>query len=408
MTQDPIVVTGLGLITCIGLDLNESWASLVAGKSGARTITSFDTSKNYTKFACQIHDGFDDMARKYATKRLLRQTSRTCQGSYVAAKQMVQQYGIDFSTLNRKRIGVIIGSGAAVALGQADIEKESQDPYAVVKNMPNAVPARISLEFDLQGPSFVVSTACASGADAIGLAWQLIDSGRCDMVLTGGTEVMVNPYSIQGFNSAMALSERNDSPATASRPFEKNRSGFVMGEGAGVVILERASHARARGARVICQHRGYASTCEASDIMRPKEGGEGMAHTMRMALEYSSTRPEEVDYISAHGTSTGQNDRSETMAIKQVFGAHASKLAVSSQKSMVGHALGAAGAIEFVASAKIIEEGIITPTINYDEPDPELDLDYVPNVARKADVNVVTSNSFGFGGHNCVHVLSRY
>lgn len=407
MSKNRVVVSGLGLVTSVGLDLDTSWANLKAGVSGAKTITRFSTEKNYTKFGCLLSPHFEEEVRKYAPRRLLRQTTATCQASFLAAHQMMRQYGIDYSGLDRTRIAVIIGTGGALDLG-SDFETEASNQYVIVKNMPNAVPARISMEWLLEGPSFTVSTACASGADAIGVAYTLIKAGVVDAVVTGGTDAVVNTYTIRGFNAVMALSERNDSPETASRPFDANRTGFVIGEGAGVLLLESEDHARRRGAKIICEHLGYASTCEASDIMRPKDGGVGMAHTMALALKNAGVRPEEVDYISAHGTSTPQNDRSETMAIKEVLGAQAKKVAVSSQKSMIGHSLGASGAIEFVVSAKIIEEGFLTPTINYETPDTDMDLDYVPNVGRKADVRVVLSNSFGFGGHNCTHVLGRY
>jgi 3-oxoacyl-[acyl-carrier-protein] synthase II len=253
-----------------------------------------------------------------------------------------------------------------------------------------------------------VNSACASGADALGVAHTLITSGRLDMVIVGGADAVVNTGSILGFNHLMALSERNDEPERASRPFDKNRSGFVMGEGGGLVILESEEHALSRGAQIICEHVGYASTNEASNIMQPKEGGVGMGITMSAALEDAGMAPEEIQYVSAHGTSTGHNDRCESQGIRRAFGEHADKLAVSSQKSMVGHSLGAAGAIEFVVTALSIAEDFATPTINYETPDPDCNLDYVPNQGRSMVIDGAISNSFGFGGHNVSHVLRKY
>lgn len=407
MSDNRIVVTGLGLVTSLGLDLDTCWQNLKDGKSGARTITRFDTAKNYTKFACLLPDDFPTALRKYAKRRFVRQTTATGQVAFMAAKQMVEQYNLDFDKMDRSRIGVIMGTGGAMDLG-SDLEAEANNQYVIIKNMANAVAARIAMEFQLEGPAMVVATACASAADALGVAQKLIRAGVIDAAVTGGADAVVNPFTIQGFNAVMALSERNDDPAKASRPFDKNRDGFVFGEGAGLVFLESEAHAKARGANIICEHLGHASTCEAADIMRPKEGGAGMKITMEKALQDAGIAPEAVDYISAHGTSTPQNDRSETMAIKDVFGDHAHKLAVSSQKSMLGHAVGGSGGIEFVVTSKIIEEGFITPTINYETPDEGMDLDYVPNEGRESDVKVALSNSFAFGGHNCTHILGKY
>lgn len=288
------------------------------------------------------------------------------------------------------------------------VQENLDDTWGVLKTMPNALVGWIAIEFGLEGMAFTVNSACASAADALGVAHTMIRAGLLDMVITGGCDAVVNTGSMRSFNHLMALSERNNDPEHASRPFDKNRNGFVFGEGGGLVILESEEHALKRGANILCEHAGYASTNEATNIMAPKDGGSGMANTMRQALHDAEIAPEAVSYISAHGTSTGANDRCETMGIKGALGDHAYKVAISSQKSMTGHALGGAGGIEFVVCVLSILNDFVTPTINYEVPDPELDLDYVPNVGRSMNVDVVLSNSFGFGGHNVTHVLRKY
>lgn len=406
MSRKKVVVTGMSLITSVGLDLETSWAAMKAGKSGVIRGTKWDLSTTPTKIAAELPAGFPDMVRKYTSKRFMRQASYSGQLALVLAKQLVEKYDPNFAKLDRSRIGVILGTGGSGGYDPDTFKPD--DTWAVIKNMPNAMAGWITMEFGLEGSAFTVNSACASGADALGVAHTLITSGRLDMVLAGGADAVVNRGSIMGFNHLMALSERNDEPTRASRPFDKNRNGFVMGEGGGMVFLESEEHALARGARILCEHPGYASTNEASNIMAPKEGGVGMAIAMRKALEDAGMSPEEIQYVSAHGTSTGHNDRCESQGIRRAFGAHADKLAVSSQKSMIGHSLGAAGAIEFVVSALSILDDFASPTINYETPDPDCDLDYVPNVGRQMEINAAISNSFGFGGHNTTHVLRKY
>ncbi len=405
MSEDRIVVTGLSMITSLGLDLETTWEGLKNGRSGVRRGTrwALDTP---TTIAAELPAEFPTFARRYVKARFMRQSSRSGQLALVLAHQLFERHPTDFSALDRTRIGTIIGTGGSG--GWDSSANADEDRWIVLKNMPNALAGWIAMGFGLEGPAFTVNSACASGADAIGVAHTLLKSGLVDMVVTGGSDAIVSRASIMGFNHLMALSEKNDEPEKASSPFDKNRGGFVMGEGGALLILEKESHAKARGATILAEHAGYASTNEASNIMAPKEGGVGMAHTMSLAIERAGIAPSDVDYISAHGTSTAHNDRSESQAIRQVLGEHADRVAVSSQKSMIGHCLGAAGAIEFVVSTLSILEGFATPTINYTTPDPECDLDYVPNVGRRMKIDTVLSNSFGFGGHNVTHILRRY
>ncbi len=406
MTKRKVVVTGMSLITSLGLDLEANWEKFKAGESGVRTGTRWDISQTPTKIAAELDPGFTKFVRKYASRRFIRQTSRSGQLAMVLARQLVQAYDPGLDKLDRTRIGCIIGTGGS---GGYDPDMmRVDDTWAVVRNMPNALAAWISIEFGLEGSTYTVNSACASGADALGIAHTLIQSGRLDMAVVGGADAVVNFGTVHGFNQVLALSERNDAPERASRPFDKNRDGFVLGEGGGLVFLESEEHARKRGATILVEHAGYASTDEATNIMAPKEGGVGMAQTMTAALRDAGIDPDEVDYISAHGTSTDHNDRCESQGIRLALGERANKVAVSSQKSMIGHSLGAAGAIEFVVTVLSMLEGFATPTINYEVPDPDCDLDYVPNVGREMKIDVAMSNSFGFGGHNVTHVLRRY
>ncbi len=406
MTRRRVVVTGMSLITPLGLNLEESWAKLKAGVSGVKQGTRWDISQTPTKIAAELDPEFPKVVRKYTSRRFIRQTSRSGQVAMVLAKQLMADHDPGLDKLDRTRIGCIIGTG-----GSAGYDPEMMrvdDTWAVVRNMPNALAAWVAIEFGLEGSTYTVNSACASGADALGIAHTLIQSGRLEMAVSGGADAVVNFGTVHGFNQLLALSERNDEPEKASRPFDKNRDGFVLGEGGALVILESEEHAKKRGATILAEHAGYASTDEATNIMAPKEGGTGMAQTMTFAMKDAGVNPEEVAYISAHGTSTDHNDRCESQGIRLAFGPHADKLAVSSQKSMIGHSLGAAGAIEFVATLLSIRDGYATPTINYETPDPDCDLDYVPNVGREMAIDVALSNSFGFGGHNVTHVLRRY
>ena len=404
---DRIVVTGVGLVTSLGLGLAPTWAGLKAGRVATAPITRFDTAGLHTRFACLLPDGLEEAARARFKRRFLRTLSDTSRAVLLATDQMLEDFAIPLGAFDPARVGVCIGLGIGVDLSPDRIEKEAADPYGVVRNMHNAAAGRLGQHYGLLGPCHAVATACASGGDAAGQGVGWLKLGVCDQVIVGGADVVVSRYLLQSFAAAMALSERNDDPSTASRPFDRDRDGFVVGEGAGVLMLERLSDARARGATVLCEHLAYASTTERGDVMRPEDGGVGMARTLGAALAASGRRPSEVDYVNAHGTSTVQNDLCETLAIQAVLGDRARGVAVSSQKSMLGHTLGAAGAIELGVTALSIHEGFVTPTMSHKTPGPGMTLDYVAGEGRAQRVEVAMSNSFGFGGHNSCHVLAR-
>jgi len=389
------------MITPLGLDLESSWDGLVAGRSGIRRISLFDASSHHTKIAGQLPDDFEEYARRHCNRRLARQMARAVKMGYVCTKEAVAASQINFALYDPVRCAVIFG---AADTGHSSIY---DDQYWIVKTMPHSVSAWVSLEYKLEGPNFTVSAACASSAYAVAYAYDLIVADKADLVIAGGASSIVNPEHVRGFNELGALSLANDPPQQASRPFSLGRDGFVIGEGAGVLILESEQSAQARGATIYAELIGYAMTSEAHNIMAPRPDGAGMAKTMRAALKNAGISPECVDYINAHGTSTPLNDKCETMAIKAVFGDLAYRIPVSSAKSMIGHTAGACGAIETVITVMSIRTGILTPTINYAQ-DPELDLDYVPHHARRRDVNVAISNLFGFGGCNATLVLRRY
>lgn len=401
MSRKRVVITGVGMVNAVGLNVEEAFANMMAGMSGARPIHFFDASTIPTRFACEPPKEFEAVLKKYSNRRFVNQTLKFSQYGYVAACQMLEDYPVDFSKVDVERVGIPIGVSGAGVYG------DPGNTWAIVRCMSNALPAWISMKFGIEGPSFVVSTACASGADAIGMAYRMIQSGELDMAITGGADATVTHDCVKGFNSVMALSEKNHSPSKASRPFDRDRDGFVMGEGAGLIILEELEHAQRRGAKIICEFLGFASTSEAANIVAPKEGGVGMMVTMRKALKNAGITPEQVDYISAHGTSTTQNDKCEALAIREVFGNH--KLMISSQKSMIGHCIGAAGGIEAVTTALTVQRDQVTPTINLDNVEPGFeDMDFVPHEGRHAPVNVAISNSFAFGGHNCTLVMAKY
>ncbi len=403
--SNKIVVTGINAITSLGLDFHETWSNLLKGKSGVKKITLFDTSENDTKIAAELPDNFDEYSSQFVKKRITKQMTRATKMCLVCAKKAVDQYNIDFEKLDKSRCGVVMG---VVSTGNSSTETGTNDRNAIVKNMNNAMSAWIALEYKLEGPNYTISTACSSSAHAIGAAYDMIKNNRADLVIVGGADSTVNKEEINGFNAIFALSTENENPEKASKPFTKNRDGFVIGEGAGIIILESEEHAKARNAEIIAEIADYALTCESYNIMAPQKDGEGMAKTMRLALANAGVSPEKIDYINTHGTSTTLNDMYETKAIKKVFGDHAYKLAISSSKSMIGHTIGAAGVIEAIITINTIKTGIVTPTINYDEPDPELDLDYVPNKPREKEVNYAVSNSFAFGGHNSSIVIKKY
>lgn len=407
-----VVITGIGAVTPVGIGKDAFWNALIEGKSGVGPITRFDVSEYTTKIAGEVTDF---VVTDFIDKKEAKRMDRSTQYAVAASKMAIEDAKLDLDAENRERIGVIIGTGIGgmealyeqykvlFAKGPSRIS-----PFLVPMMIGNMASGMTSIKFGLQGPSSCVVTACATGTNSIGDAARAIKYGDADVMVAGGTEAPISPAALAGFGSMKALSTRNDEPELASRPFDKDRDGFVMGEGAGIVILEELEHALARGAHIYAELAGYAYNSDAYHITAPAPGGVMAAKAMRQALQDGGIDPNEVDYINAHGTSTGLNDKNETMAIKEVFGEHAYELAVSSIKSMTGHLLGAAGGVECIAAALAIEQGIIPPTINYDTPDEGLDLNYVPNVAEKREVRVALSNSLGFGGHNATLALKKY
>jgi len=398
-----VVVTGMGAVTSIGATMPAFWDGLVSGKCGMKKIERISVEEHETTVAAEVDEAYKTEISKYWKKRQLGATTATTQFGLASAAEAVTDCGVDMAEYDGSKVGVIFGVIDTV-YEDAECEKRNN---LTLKNMPNGLPALIALKYGFQGPNFSLSTACASSAYAIALGKQMIESGLCDMVIAGGTSGMVSHDTITGFNQLLAMSVNPD-PETAARPFTKNRDGFIMGEGGGTVVLEAEESAKKRGARIYCELAGASATCEAFNLTAPQTDGIGMADAMRKALEDGAVSPEEVNYINAHGTSTSLNDLYETKAIHSVFGDHAKELSVSSIKAAIGHTLGACGALEAIACVKAIETGILPPTLHYDEPDEVLDLDYVPNEAKKADVNVAISNSFGFGGHNSTLVFRRY
>lgn len=408
-----VVITGSGAVTPLGLNVTEFWEGLKAGRSGVGLITRFDTANFEAKIAAEAK-GFvpaDFMDRKEA-----RRMDRYTQFAVASAKQAWSDAGLNKDALDAERCGVYFGSGiGGMETFSAEFEVLFQkgpkrvSPFMVPMMIANMAAGTIAIQFNLQGPNMTTVTACSSANNAIGEAFHAIRTGRADLMVTGGAEASVVPIAVAGFNNMQALSTRyNETPEKASRPFDKGRDGFVMGEGGGVLILESLEHARGRGARIYAEVIGYGCAADAYHMVQPPENGEGGARAMVRALKDAGIAPTEVDYINAHGTSTPQGDIAETRAVKSVFGDHAFKLAISSTKSMHGHLLGAAGAVELIASVMAMVEGVLPPTINQEEKDPECDLDYVPNVAREAQVKVAMSNSFGFGGQNATVIVRRF
>jgi len=404
MSRRRTVITGVSMLTPVGLTTSDSFDRLYAGHSGARPITLFDASGYSTTFACQLPEDYAALEKRHTSKRFGRQTVRGTRLGYVAVKQLLEAYPIPFETLNRRRLGLSLGVSGASAE-----QCSPTDQWEIVKSMINALPAWVSIEYGLEGPSFSVATACATSGDAIAHAWRLIQTGEADLVITGGADAPITPRVLAGFSNVMALSGRNHDPARASRPFDRDRDGFVLGEGAGILVLEAEDHAKSRGAEILAELKGFASTSEANNIMAPKDGGVGMAVTMQAAIEHAGLTPDDIDYVSAHGTSTPHNDLAEGLAMHRVFGGRVAQVPISSQKSMVGHSMGASGAIEAVVTTLTVATGRITPTVNLEHLDPRLEgLDVVPNQGREAKVRHALSNSFAFGGHNCTLVFSRY
>ena len=407
-----VVVTGMGVISPLGLDAATTWEGLIAGRSGADYITQFDASKHETRFAAEVK-GFEPT--DYIGRKEARRMDRFTQMAVVASMQAVEQAGLQIDPTNQDSIGVLIGSGIGGLMTLSEqinvlIEQgpDRVSPFLVPMMITDMASGQVSIILGARGPNFCPTSACSSGSDAIGTAYEIIKRGDALAMLAGGSEAIITPIGIAGFNANRAISTRNEEPQLASRPFDSERSGFVIGEGAAVLVLEELSYARKRGAHIVAEVVGYGASSDAFHITQPAEDGEGAVRAMRMAIQKSGLAPADIDYINAHGTSTPLNDRIETVAIKTVFGDHAYKLAVSSTKSMTGHLVGAAGALEAAICVMTISNGIIPPTINLTSPDPDCDLDYVPNVARKAKVRTALSNSFGFGGHNSVLVFREF
>jgi len=411
MERRRVVITGLGAVTPLGLNVGEFWQGLIAGRSGIAPITLFDASAFPTRIAGEVKN-FDPGA--FFDVREAKRLDRFAQFAMVAGLQAVKDSGIDFAKEDGLKCGALIGSGIG---GLREIEEQhirllqkgpnKISPFMVPKLMMNAASGQLSMFFGLRGPNFAAASACASATNSIGEAGRIIAFGDADVMVAGGSEAACTPLGLGGFCALKALSTRNDAPQKASRPFDLDRDGFVLGEGAGVVVLEELEHARKRGSHIYAELAGYGATADAYHLTAPEPSGAGAYNAMRIALANGRINPSEVNHISAHGTSTPLNDAMETAAIKTVFGDHAKKIAVSSIKSMIGHLLGASGGASVVACALAIKEGVVPPTINYTTPDPVCDLDYVPNAARQMSVSVALSNAFGFGGHNACLAIRR-
>ncbi len=407
-----VVITGLGCVSPLGNDVESTWQNVIAGKSGMGQITKFDTTGYKTTIAAEVKN-FD--AKALFGRREMRRMDMVSMYALAAAQQAVADAGLEIDDDNRDRIGTVIGTGIGgigtlyenvktlVEQGPSRVS-----PFLVPRMLPDSPGGMIAIHLGVRATNFAVVTACATGTNALGESAEVIRRGQADVILAGGSEASIVPIAMAGMIVMGALSDRNDEPERASRPFDANRNGFVMGEGAAVLVLESLEHAQARGAQILAEVSGYGSTNDAYHISAPAENGAGAAKCMRAALDSADMSGGEIGYINAHGTSTNLNDKSETSAIKEVFGEHAEKLAISSTKSMTGHLLGAAGALEALFCVKAITDEMLPPTINYENPDPECDLDYVPNQARPTLVDHVMSNSFGFGGHNATIILSRF
>ncbi len=407
-----VVVTGMGTLAPNGNNVSEYWDALTAGQSGIDHITYFDTTDFPVKIAGEVSN-FDP--EQYFDRKEVRKLDPFSVYALVASNEAIQMSGLDAGGFDPQRAGVMLGCGIGgittllaehVVLQNRGARRIS--PFFVTKLIANIAGGQIAIKWDLQGPNQTVTSACASATDAIGLALRLIQSGSADIMVAGGTEASICDLPLAGFSTIRALCNAADPPQSASRPFDKDRGGFVLGEGAGILVLETEEHAVSRGATILGELAGYGSTNDAFHVTQPAQGGAGAVKAMQLAMEDAGAEPEEVDYINAHGTSTPYNDKNETAAIKTVFGDHARKLKISSTKSMTGHLLGASGGIEAIASLKAIEKQTIPPTINYTTPDPDCDLDYVPNISQETQVNSVLSNTFGFGGHNAVVFMRKW
>lgn len=407
-----VVITGLGMVTPLGIGVEETWNALIQGKSGIRKITAFDASDFPSQIAGEVK-GFNP--EDYIEPKEIRKMDRFIHFAIAATSMALKDSGLVINEENADRVGVIIGSGIG---GLHTIEHYHSvllekgprkiTPFFIPMLVINLAAGQVSIKFGAKGPNSAVSTACATGSHAIGDAFKIVQRGDADVMIAGGTEAVITPLGIGGFTAMKALSTRNNEPERASRPFDVDRDGFVMGEGAGIIILESLDNAVKRGAKIYAEIKGYGMTADAYHITAPSPGGEGAARCIRLALKDGEIEPTEVDYINAHGTSTKYNDELETAAIKDVFGEHAYKLVVSSTKSMTGHLLGAAGGVESVITILSIYHGIVPPTINLDKPDPECDLDYVPHKARRMEIKYALNNSFGFGGTNACLLFKKF
>ncbi|MDN5292743.1 MAG: 3-oxoacyl-[acyl-carrier-protein] synthase [Eubacteriales bacterium] len=407
-----VVITGMGVVSPNGNELNTFWDNIINGRSGIKAVDRFDTSQLPARIAGLVKD-FEP--EQYIDKKEIRRMDRSTHFAMAAAQMAIEDAGLEPEKEDRERIGVVFGSGIG---GIETLENQilvmaakgpgKVSPFLVPMMIPNISASQIAIRYGFKGPNITTVTACASATNAIGEAVRVIQRGDADVVITGGTEAPICPISMAAFCAMRALSTRNEEPEKASRPFDAERDGFVMGEGAGVLVVEALEHAQARGARIYAEIAGYGVTCDAYHITAPDPVGTGAAKAMELAIADAGLKPEDVDYINAHGTSTPLGDKGETLAIKRVFGEHASRLAVSSTKSMTGHLLGAAGGIETIITALTVYHDVIPPTINLDNPDPECDLDYVPHQARRQEVRVALNNSFGFGGHNAVLLLKKF
>lgn len=414
MEKKRVVITGLGVVSPVGNTVADFWDNIVAGKSGAGPITYFDTEHFDTKFACEVKN-FDPL--NYMDRKLSSRVDPFTQFALAASQMAFKDSGLDMSKVDPYRVGVVYGSGIG---GMWTYDKEQRklydkngdpdriSPFFIPMLIADIAAGRISMMFGLKGPNYATISACTTSAHSIADSVMLIQRGNADVMVTGGSEAVICPMGVGGFNAMKALSTRNDAPEKASRPFEKNRDGFVMGEGGATLILEELEFAKARGANIYAEIAGIGMTADAHHITEPAPEGEGVAEAMRIAIKDAGMSPNDIDCVNAHGTSTYYNDKNETAAIKSVFGKHAYDIPVHSIKSMLGHLLGAAGAVESIASVLTINKGMVPPTINYDTPDPELDLNYVPNKAIKKEINTVMSDNSGFGGHNTALVFKKY
>jgi 3-oxoacyl-[acyl-carrier-protein] synthase II len=410
--ENRVVITGIGVITSLGIGKDKYWNALINGVSGISPVTRFDASDYPTRIAGEIHD-FNP--HDYIDKKEARRMDRFAQFAVASSALALEDAGIDLTGEDLDRVGVFLGTGIG---GTESFEEQHRvllekgpnrvSPLFVPMMIGNMGAGQISIQFGIRGPNVTIVNACAASANAVGEAFRLLQRGEADIILSGGAEAAITPMAMAGFCSMKAMSVSNEEPEKASRPFDLNRDGFVMSEGGGVMVMETLEHAQARGAHIYAEVVGYGCTADAHHITSPSPDGEGARKSMAAALSYAGILPHEVNYINAHGTSTPLNDKYETLAIKNLFGDHAKSLAVSSTKSMTGHLLGASGAVEIIAAALTVENDIIPPTINYENPDPECDLDYVPNNCRRQSVDIALSNSFGFGGHNVTIAVRKF